>query len=237
MKDTILNPKNRFTWALLAFQGGFLNVAGLLSVHLFVSHVTGFSAYFSTNLIAANFLKSLYFLLVPLFFLAGAFFSSIFTEIRKKNLKDPIYIHILCTLSFLFLLITFLGLGKFFGEFGEPFQSFPDFLLLSLLAFACGSQNAIFTHYSNSIIRTTHLTGITTDLGIGLAQYFVSGNKEEHRINKIRFDIILSFVIGSLVAAYLFPLIKFLGFLIPAVISLIIGVRLFMTKNTRQATN
>lgn len=67
MRDTILNPKNRFTWALLAFQGGLLNVAGLLTVHIFVSHITGFSAYFSTNLLDGNYLKSLYFLLVPFF--------------------------------------------------------------------------------------------------------------------------------------------------------------------------
>lgn len=136
----------------------------------------------------------------------------------------------MCTLSFLFFLISFLGTKGFFGDFGEPFSSFRDFVLLSILAFACGSQNAIFTHYSNSIIRTTHLTGITTDLGIGLAKFFISDNKEEQIINKIRIDIILSFVLGSLFAVFLFPKVHFLGFVVPAIISLIVGLRLFMTK-------
>jgi uncharacterized membrane protein YoaK (UPF0700 family) len=229
MKETILHPKNRFNWVLLAFQGGFINVAGLLTVHIFVSHITGFSAYFSINLLNGDLVKSLYFLLVPFFFLSGAFFSSLLTEMRSKKKKQPVYIHILYTLSLLFFLITILGITNFFGEFGEPFNNFRDFILLSILAFACGSQNAIFTHYSKSIIRTTHLTGITTDLGIGLAKYFVSGDKEEHLINRIRIDIIISFTLGSLLAVYIFPTLQFSGFLIPAFVSLLVGFRLYIT--------
>lgn len=231
MSDIILHPRNRFTWALLAFQGGYINVGGLLSVHIFVSHITGFSAHFSNEVVKADYTKSLYFLLVPFFFLLGAFFSSIFTEVRKKNNQPPVYVHILSVLSLLFFLVTILGQGGYFGSFGEPFHSFRDFILLTLLAFSCGSQNAIFTHYSKSIIRTTHLTGITTDLGIGLAKSFISKDKSEHYFNKIRIDLILSFVIGSLIAAYIFPTFEFLGFIIPSIISLSVGLRLFLTRN------
>lgn len=230
MTDIILHPRNRFTWALLAFQGGYVNVGGLLTVHIFVSHITGFAAYFSREVIGGNLIHSLYFLLVPFFFLIGAFFSSIFTEVRKKNNRPPVYIQILTVLSILFLLVTLLGAGGFFGKFGEPFQSFRDFILLSILSFSCGSQNAIFTHYSKSIIRTTHLTGITTDLGIGLAKYFVSKDKSEHYYNKIRIDLIVSFISGSLVGIYLFTKLEFLGFILPTIISLGVGIRLYMTK-------
>lgn len=230
MSDTILLPKNRFTWALLAFQGGYINVGGLLTVHIFVSHITGFSAHFSTHLAAGNFQKSIYFVLVPMFFLMGAFFSSILTEVRKKYNRPPVYVHILTVLCILFLLITILGVNGFFGVFGEPFHSIRDFILLSLLAFACGSQNAIFTHYSKSIIRTTHLTGITTDLGIGLAKYFVSRDSNEHYINRIRIDLIISFITGSLVAAFLFPKLHYWGFFLPSLVSLVVGTRLYLTR-------
>lgn len=230
MRDIILQPKNRFTWALLAFQGGYVNVGGLLSIHLFVSHITGFSAHFGTEILNGHYLIALSFLLVPLFFLFGAFFSSLFTEIRKKRHQEPVYIHILGVLSLIFLIITIFGSKKYFGNFGEPFANFRDFILLSLLTFSCGAQNAIFTHYSNSIIRTTHLTGITTDLGIGLAKYFISKDTDEQRINKIRIDIIFSFVLGSLFGAYIFPKIQFLGFVVPVILSLIVGIRLFVTR-------
>lgn len=230
MTDIILQPENRFTWSLLAFQGGFINVGGLLTVHIFVSHVTGFSAHFSTQLIDGNIIKAGYFLLVPLFFLAGAFFSSLFTEVRKKKNQSPVYIHILMLLSVLFLLVAGLGKVGFFGSFGEPFHNFSDFLLLSILAFSCGAQNAIFTHYSRSIIRTTHLTGITTDLGIGLAKSLISKEKTEDYYNKIRINLIISFIIGSVCGAIVFPKINFLGFLLPAIVSVFVGVRLYKSR-------
>jgi len=237
MSDTILNPKNRFTWALLAFQGGYINVGGLLTVHIFVSHITGFSAHFSTHAVSGDFRRAIYFLLVPIFFLLGSFFSSIFTEVRKRSNKSPVYVQIFSVLSLLFLSVAVFGKVGFFGNFGEPFKSFRDFILLSVLSFSCGSQNAIFTHYSKSIIRTTHLTGITTDLGIGLAKYFISNDKEEGYFNRIRIDLILSFITGSLVAAYIFPKFQFMGFLLPSIISLLVGIRLFLTRREKFRSN
>lgn len=230
MKDIIQHRKNRFTWALLAFQGGYVNVGGLLSLHIFVSHVTGFAAHFSLAMTSREWRHSLYFLLVPVFFLIGSFFSSVFTEIRRKKDEQPVYIHILSALSGVYLLISILGSQNFFGSFGEAFANFRDFMLLSSLAFSCGAQNAIFTHYSHSIIRTTHLTGLTTDLGIGLGRYFISRDLKEGQLNKIRVDLIASFIAGSLLGAIVFPQIQFWGFLIPSALSLLVGLRLFITR-------
>lgn len=181
MSDTLLNPKNRFTWSLLAFQGGFVNIGGFLCLHIFVSHVTGFAAHLAVEMVQENFIQFFVFLLVPIFFLLGAFLSSIFTEVRKKETGFPVYIHILVFLSILFLLIAIIGRYGYFGHFGDGFGSMRDYILLSLLSLACGMQNAIFTHYSHSIIRTTHLTGITTDLGIGLAKSLMAKDKNEKK--------------------------------------------------------
>lgn len=230
MKDSIMLPKNRFIWMLLAFQGGYVNVGGLLTIHLFVSHVTGFAAHFSMSLIGANYIKSLYFLLVPLFFLFGAVFSSLFTEIRKKIDLQPVYIYIMIILSFLFLVVSTVGYFGYFGEFGESFENFRDFILLIILAFSCGAQNAIFTHFSKSIIRTTHLTGLTTDLGIGIAKFLISNDQDEGRMNRVRIEIILSFILGSIFGAILFPKFKFLAFLFPAINSFFVGLRLYRTR-------
>lgn len=230
MKDVILKPKNRFTWALLAFQSGWVNTGAFLALHIFVSHITGFSAHLGVELERESFVRALYFLTVPLFFLLGAFFSSLFTEIRKRRNQPPVYIQILSSLSSIFTLVTVLGAVGYFGKFGVGFDAFHDFIFLSLLAFSCGAQNAMFTHYSSSIIRTTHLTGITTDLGIGIAKHFVAGDENEKKFNKIRIDLILSFLSGSIVAAFVFPLVEYWGFLLPALLSLGIGLRLYTTR-------
>lgn len=226
MVDSILLPKNRFLWMLLALQGGFVNVGGLLTIHLFVSHVTGFSAHFSESLTQGNFIRSLYFILVPAFFLIGAIFSSLFTEANKFQSKSPRYLIIMMTLAFIYLFVALGGYLGLFGKFGEPFSSFRDFTLLALLSFSCGGQNALFTHYSKSIIRTTHLTGITTDLGIGISKYFISRDEQVGKYNRIRIELIVFFVIGSVLGSLLFPRFEFLAFLFPFFNCLFIGHKL-----------
>jgi len=177
--------------------------------------VTGFAAHFSNAVVSKNLVQVVYFVLVPVFFLIGAFFSALFTEIRRKRKLSPVYIHVLSLLAFLYLLVSLFGRADLFGRFGEPLSNFRDFILLSILTFSCGAQNALFTHYSNSIIRTTHLTGLTTDLGIGLAKVFVAGDSHEAPINHLRMELIGFFILGSLVGAFVFPVYEFLGFLLP----------------------
>ncbi len=230
MKDIILQPKNRFTWSLLAFQGGFVNIGGLLTVHMFVSHITGFPAQFSLELIDANYLKTLYFVLVPIFFLLGSFSCSLVSEIRHSKNLPPVYIHILLSLGALYAILSVMGQMQFLGSFGEPFENFHDFVILSLLAYSCGVQNALVTNYSGSIIRTTHLTGITTDLGIGLARRLISKKSPEGKINLVRIELISSFIAGSLIGAFVFPEIHFLAFLIPSLISCLVGIRLYSPR-------
>lgn len=45
--------------------------------------------------------------------------------------------------------------------------SFVDYPLLAVIlaSFACGLQNALATHYRGIVLRTTHVTGLLTDLG------------------------------------------------------------------------
>lgn len=230
MSDTLLNPKNRFTWSLLAFQGGFINIGGFLSLHVFVSHVTGFASLLAMEMVKKNFIQFFVFLLVPIFFLLGSFLSSIFTEVRKKREGSPIYIHILIFLATLFLGISLIGELGHFGIFGDDFGNTKDYILLSLLSLACGMQNAIFTHYSKSIIRTTHLTGITTDLGIGLAKTLIGKDVKEKQFNRIRINLIFSFIIGSICGVLLFSRIQYLGFVVPSLLSLFVGLRLYFTR-------
>ena len=44
-------------------------------------------------------------------------------------------------------------------------------LTVMLLCFIMGLQNAIITKISSSVIRTTHVTGMVTDLGIEFGKY------------------------------------------------------------------
>lgn len=76
----------------------------------------------------------------------------------------------------------------------------PDLLACSLL-FAMGLQNSFVTRISNAVVRTTHLTGLFTDLGIELSQlifYRQEAEKKKLRASiRLRFTIIGCFFIGG----------------------------------------
>ncbi|MGZ3722461.1 MAG: DUF1275 family protein, partial [Bdellovibrionales bacterium] len=71
-------------WMILAFQGGLLNIGGLLACHSFVSHVTGFATLFGLELNRTRYLAASGMLIVPLFFLLGAMLSGFLVDLRLQ---------------------------------------------------------------------------------------------------------------------------------------------------------
>jgi uncharacterized membrane protein YoaK (UPF0700 family) len=102
----------------------------------------------------------------------------------------------------------------------------PNLIACSLL-FAMGLQNSLVTRISNSRVRTTHLTGLFTDLGIELSQLFFY-REPESRIKlftsiKLRLTIISFFFVGGIIGGILYSKIG-LGVLLIGSISLILGI-------------
>jgi uncharacterized membrane protein YoaK (UPF0700 family) len=86
-------------------------------------------------------------------------------------------------------------------------------------------QNAALTSATGATIRTTHLTGITTDLGIGLIRAASLDDSDQRRrwevkANFLRLGTITSFMIGSAVGADLYLVYGYAGFILPAMIAL-----------------
>jgi hypothetical protein len=93
-----------------------------------------------------------------------------------------------------------------------------------MLCLICGTQNGLITLVSKSVVRTTHLTGITTDLGIGLVRVLNRGRLfgaigDEGKANLMRLGIILFFTLGSAVGVKVFMAYAYRGFLLPTAIS------------------
>jgi uncharacterized membrane protein YoaK (UPF0700 family) len=108
-----------------------------------------------------------------------------------------------------------------FGEFGHEPELRQDYLLLALLCAASGLQNAVVSSASGSAVRTTHLTGLTTDLGTGLVRAFSNRrlHESEMRAARLRFGTIVSFTGGSFAGAASYLHLHYLGFLGPALIA------------------
>lgn len=228
--EILHQPANRALWFTLAFHGGAINIAGFLAVHRFVSHVTGFSAYFSVNLVNGNYQLALFAVLVPCFFLLGSFFTGLISTSNKSH-KKPNFAQVFGLLFIIYFAIATLGNMGTFGNFGEEFQNLGDFILLILLSFSMGSQNAIVTHYSSSVVRTTHLTGLTTDLGIGLAKVFnKTANAKDIKANHLRIGLVVSFLTGSIFGSIVFPILKFNAFFIFSISNLVIALKILFHK-------
>lgn len=226
-KTNLAQPSVRMIilWNLLAFQAGALNVGGYLAFHKFVSHVTGFSTLFGAEMATGNWEQALGFLIVPLFFLAGSSTSGVFIDSRIQVGQEPKFTWVFGILSLSTALIIGLSASHVFGKFGMSLDMEQDFFLLALLCFSCGLQNATVTTAYGAVVRTTHLTGLTTDLGLGISRLLNLKMKKDRRLqelhaNFMRVGIIASFSFGSLACGWVFIKTSYWGFTIPFLISL-----------------
>jgi len=222
--DQNVDGKVAFHWFLLSFNGGAINAGGFMATGRFVSHVTGFATLFGVHLTGSEVGKAFGILSVPLFFLVGAFTAGLLIDRPIHQGKKPHFDWVmgLCALC-LFLAA---GGGDIFhlGIFGEMVRLQDSYTLLALLCLASGLQNGAITSSSHKSVRSTHLTGLTTDLGLGLAKlvsFDLKQSKYQHevRANYLRIGSIAFFVLGSAFGAWIFLKLGYRGFMLPTAIA------------------
>ena len=186
--------------ALLSFIAGLVNITGVLSLGILTTNVTGHFAFFAEELMQQKYLHAFNFLLYILAFLAGAFFSSVTTEyFASKGYLTP---HKYAMSVEIILLFTVGTSANLLYQKGGSHA-----FIAGVLLFTMGIQNALVTQISNSIVRTTHLTGLFTDLGIELSQLIFYKEKDAHNKLKksilLRISIISFFFIGCVGGGFL----------------------------------
>jgi len=212
--------RNLVVWFLMAFQAGSINAGGFLGLHRFVSHTTGFATTFGESFARGRIASAVATASVPIFFLIGVMISAYFVDLRLARHRQPQYTGLMVCICLLLLAAGGGGLLGWFGAFDTPAGQEPSYPLLAILCLACGIQNACITSASGAVVRTTHLTGLTTDLGIGLMR-FAAENQEpkvrtaEGRATLMRVGVIASFTFGSTVGSLVFLTSGFVGFFIP----------------------
>jgi uncharacterized membrane protein YoaK (UPF0700 family) len=209
---------NRKIASLLSFVAGMVNVSGFFAVGHLTTNVTGHFAFFADEIAQNNYSYALVYLAFILSFLCGAFFSSLYTEAISK--KYPRYRYSF-PVGFEIAILTFIAQLPI-----AIIDHYPIEIACALL-FAMGMQNALVTNISKSVVRTTHLTGLFTDLGIELSQlFFFKESSQQKRLKvsiKLRVIIIISFFIGGLIGGFGFPIFG-LKTLLLASLFLLIGL-------------
>lgn len=180
--------------SLLSFVAGIVNVAGFLAVAKLTTNVTGHFAFFVDEIFKLNFWNGFVYFLYIFFFFLGSFVSSYLVELISRKTERNTYVF---PTSIEILILVLLGI---FG--GNLIAKNPNIIACSLL-FAMGLQNSLVTKISNATVRTTHLTGLFTDLGIELSQLFFYKEPEMkqklYSSIKLRLTIISFFFIGGII--------------------------------------
>ncbi len=206
---------NKKIASLLSFVAGTVNIIGFLSVQRLTTNVTGHFAFFIDDVFKLQFARSLvYFLYIASFFL-GSFAVSLSIEALSRRNERFVYSIPTLTESFILLVIAIIG---------PVFVALNANLIACILLFAMGLQNALVTRISGAMVRTTHLTGLFTDLGIELAQlYFHPETGQRVKLIatiRLRLRIIAYFFAGGIVGGIGYSYVSIRALLIPAILLL-----------------
>ena len=174
--------------------------------------MTGIVSSVADNLVLGQMALALAGLLSLLAFITGAMTTAWMVNWGLRRKLQSAYGRPLLLEAALLLLFGLFGTGiNFFAGLFVP-------LSVLVLCFIMGLQNAVITKISNAEIRTTHITGLVTDLGIELGKLFyvnrltrdtlVVGNRRKLRIHA---TLICSFFIGGLLGAVGFKTIGFIS--------------------------
>jgi uncharacterized membrane protein YoaK (UPF0700 family) len=204
--------------SLLSFVAGIVNVAGFLAVQRLTTNVTGHFAFFVDEIFKLNFWQGFIYFLYIFFFLAGSFVSNLIVEIVSKTSERLIYIIPIIIESIILFSVA---------VFGQSLISHNPNLLAFSLLFAMGLQNSLVTTILNATVRTTHLTGLFTDLGIELSQLFfykqIDQKDKLYSSIKLRLTIISFFFLGGLLGGIFYSTINLYVLAIAGTI-LLIGI-------------
>jgi len=213
---------NRHLARYLAFIAGAVNAGGFLAVRQYTSHMSGIVAAMADNLALGSLPLVLSGGAAVLSFLAGAFFTTLCIRwARSKALESEYALSLIAEAVLLVL----------FGMTGEVFSGGRVLGTVMLLCFTMGLQNATITKISNAVIRTTHITGMVTDVGIALGRIVSAPSKErqiaiqgESATLRLLSSLIALFFVGGVTGAVGFRYAGFFFTLPLAAILLLLAV-------------
>jgi uncharacterized membrane protein YoaK (UPF0700 family) len=145
----------------LSFVAGLVNVVGFISIGRLTTNVTGHFAFLVNDFLNFDFVDGLVLFLFVFAFFLGSFVANTIIEITSRQSDKNVFV---VPIALEVLILVFLGF-----EGAWLMATSPNIIAL-LLLFAMGLQNSLVTKISNAVVRTTHLTGLFTDLGIEVSQ-------------------------------------------------------------------
>lgn len=205
---------------LLSFVGGLVNVSGFLALSLMTTNVTGYLSLFVQEVLTLQWMSMFKVALLLLSFFLGAFFSHVILQLQKVIWNKIFFTIPLLLEATILIVVAYLSI--------DTIKAYP-LRIAYVLLFSMGLQNSLVTFISRAVIRTTHVTGIATDLGIEFAKLLFYFQKSE--VRKVLFShiglklaIITAFGVGGLCSALTFDLLHLKTLYIAAIVILFTSI-------------
>ena len=219
---------NRQLGSFLAFVAGAVNAGGFLAIKQYTSHMSGIVSSMADDLVLGNVVLAFSGLCALLSFLLGAATTAVLINWARQRQMRSEYALPLALEAVLLVL---------FGLMGAHLEILLAVFMpatVILLCYIMGLQNAIITKISNAEIRTTHVTGLATDLGIELgklvywnrsikkeSENFVKANRDRLTMHAL---ILSMFFSGGVIGALGFKRLGFIATLPLAFILLFLAI-------------
>ncbi|CAN5632642.1 hypothetical protein BH09PLA1_BH09PLA1_06370 [soil metagenome] len=151
----------------LSWVGGFVNVVGWMTFATGVSHASGNITHFGQGLLEAiterRFHGAIFFGFVLLCFLLGAASSGLMTELaRRRGMQSKYILPMASEAVLLSVFAVLIAVQARDANLGPAMV----YAMSGVACMAMGLQNATITKISGAVVRTTHVTGVITDLGL-----------------------------------------------------------------------
>jgi len=202
--------------ALTSFSAGMVNVISVIVLFAFTGNITGHFAILAQEIAKGNWHQAAVTLLWISLFFFGNFIASLSIIHAKKKTRRffahaaPVLLEIVC------LIATGVYLSHYYSD-----SLLETEILVGIMLFAMGLQNGLTASISNFAVKTTHLTGLTTDLGILLSMLtkkeFRNDNVLVQRV-QLLFLIMIAYILGGVLAGLLHYFIQYNVFHVVAVV-------------------
>lgn len=209
-------------WALLgsgilACIAGTVNTVGLLGFqHQGITHLTGTTTVLGIAAAHRDLAGLAHFGSVIACFVAGATIGGVLIRDSTLRLGRRYGIALLIESALLLAAVPLLQMGRNDGAY--------------LASAACGLQNGMVSTYSGAVIRTTHVSGLFTDLGVMLG-HAIRGVPVDHRRAGLTSLLLAAFFTGSVAGALAFQRFEYATLYAPALLTGLTGIAYFLFRH------
>ncbi len=218
----------RWVWvgaAALSCVAGIVNVVGFLGFqHQAITHLTGNTSLLAASLATGDWHAARHLFAAMAAFVAGAALGGLIVQDSTLRLGRRYGVALSIEALLLWLAVPLFRHGLAAGAV--------------CAALACGLQNAMATTYSGAVVRTTHVSGMFTDLGIMLG-HALRGMPLARRRLGLCVLVISFFFAGGILGAVLFARFDYAALYLPAALTGITGVGyvLYRHRQTRKGAS